>query len=199
MSIAVIGAGGIGQAFASQVVRAGFDVLISNSRGPESLISVVETLGPRAKAVTVQEAAAADMVLISIPWIHQPEALAPLPNWGGRIVIDPSNPFLPPNFAIADLGGRTSSEVFADLVPGAKLVKAFNTLPTKVLASDPNEAGGKRVIVYSGDDAESKGEVARLIEKMGFVAIDLGGLVSGGRLQQVPGGPFAGSNIIKMP
>ena len=97
----------------------------------------------------------------------------------------------------ATLYGWTSSQVLADLVPGARVVKAANTLGAAVLGSDPHEAGGRRVIFLSGDDAEAKSEVSAPFEDAGLVAIDLGGLVSGGALQQL-GGPLAGVNLIKL-
>jgi 8-hydroxy-5-deazaflavin:NADPH oxidoreductase len=96
----------------------------------------------------------------------------------------PTNPIGPPDFQPFDLGGRSSSEVVASLVPGARLVKAFNTLPSALLGQSPQQANGRRVLFYSGDDAEAKAEVGRLIERLGLAGIDLGGLVSGGRLQQ---------------
>jgi predicted dinucleotide-binding enzyme len=100
---------------------------------------------------------------------------------------------------VADLGGRTSSEVVAEQAPGARLVKAFNTLPPPVLAADPRQAGGARVIFLSGDDGAAKTTVRALLQRLGFAAVDLGGLVSGGRLQQFPGGPLPALNLIKLP
>jgi predicted dinucleotide-binding enzyme len=198
MSIGIIGAGGIGQAFAKRLANVGMDAAISNSRGPESLAPFVRQLGPHIRAVSPQEAAQADLVLVAIPWSRLTEALSGLPAWNGRIVIDPTNPLIPPNFRMADLDGRTSSEVVADLVPGARLVKAFNTLPPNLIEADPHEAGGQRVLFYAGDDACAKAEVARLIDRMGFAGVDLGGLVEGGKMQQFPGGPLPSLNLIRL-
>jgi len=128
MKIGIIGAGGIGQAFAGQLVKAGYEVVLSNSRGPESLAGLVGALGPRAKAGTRQLAAQADVVVLSVNWVHVPKALADLPAWGGRILIDATNPVLEPGFRLAELHGSTSSEVVASLAPGARLVKVGNTL-----------------------------------------------------------------------
>src|SRR5690606_919804 len=119
----IIGAGNIGQAIATQMLRAGQKVIIANSRGPETLGDVIEQLGSGATAVTVQEAAAADVVAVAIPWDFIPDALAGLPGWNDRIVIDANNAVTQPDFKAADLGGRSSSEVFAELVPGARVVK----------------------------------------------------------------------------
>lgn len=197
MKIGIIGAGAIGQAYARQFARAGHHIILSNSRGPASLTDAVRELGAGAKAGTLSEAAAADIVLLAITWQQLPLALTSLPAWNGRIVIDATNPILP-GFVIAELNGRTSSEVVASLVPGARLVKAGNTLPTALAAADPREAGGNRVLFVSGDDADAKAQVAALFEQAGFAPVDLGGLVSGGRLQQFPGGPLPALNLIKL-
>lgn len=196
--VGIIGAGAIGQAMAKQVIRAGLRVTLSNSRGPASLADLVKQLGPHASVGTVRDAAAADIVFLSVTWEHLRSALAEVPSWGGRIVIDATNPVLQPGFRLAELGGRNSSEVVTDLLPGARLVKAFNTLLAAVLASDPNQAGGKRVVFLSGDDAEAKSTVGHLIDQLGFLGIDLGSLAIGGRLQQFPGGPLPALNLIKL-
>lgn len=130
--------------------------------------------------------------------MQKARALAGLPPWGGRIVIDATNPISMPGFEVADLGGRTSSEVVAEMLPGARLVKAFNTLTPEVLGADPHEGGGQRVIFFSGNDSTAKAEFARLLKDVGFAGIDLGGLVSGGRMQQFPRGPLPTLNLIKL-
>ena len=105
----------------------------------------------------------------------------------------------PEGFRPFDLGGRPSSQVVADRLTGARVVKAFNTLPAAVLASDPLTNGGRRMLFVSGDDAPAKQEVAQLIDRLGFVAIDLGDFEMGRRLQQFPGGPLAGINMVQFP
>jgi 8-hydroxy-5-deazaflavin:NADPH oxidoreductase len=140
----------------------------------------------------VRDAAAADIVVLAVMWPDVPQAVDGL-EWEGRILIDPTNDFDP-----SDLDGRTSSEVVADLVAPARLVKAGNTVGAAVLGSDPHQAGGHRVIFLSGDDAGAKTEVAALFDQAGFFVIDLGGLREGGRVQQV-GGPLAGHNLIRFP
>jgi predicted dinucleotide-binding enzyme len=191
-SVGIIGAGRIGQAIARAARRAGRRVVIANSRGPESLTSIVEALGDGVSAGTVRDASAADIVVLAVPWPRVPQAVDGLP-WDGRIVIDPTNDFDP-----SDLDGRTSSEVVADLVAPARVVKAANTLGAGVLASEPHEAGGQRVIFISGDDADAKSQVAALFEEAGFFVVDLGGLREGGRMQQVRS-PLAGLNLIHLP
>lgn len=197
MKIGIIGAGAIGQAFAGQAVKAGFDVILSNSRGPASLAGLVGELGAHARAGTREEAAKAEVVFLAVPWTQVPTALSGLPGFGGRILIDASNPVLLPGFRLAELGGRTSSEVVASLAPGARVVKAVNTLLAAMLAADPRQAGGRRVLFLSGDDAGAKGEVGAILEKIGFATIDLGGLASGGKLQQFPGGPLPALDLVK--
>lgn len=123
--------------------------------------------------------------------------MAGLSGWNGRIVVDANNPIEAPLFQPADLGGRTSSDVFADMVPGARVVKAFNHLSTAVLAGDPASEGGRRVLFYSGDDAAAKAEIGALIDRLGFFGIDLGDLATGGRLVQFPGGPLPAHNLVK--
>ena len=198
MTIGIIGSGAIGTAFARTLARAGIDATISNSRGPESLNDLVQELGPSIKAGTREEAARADIVFIAVNWTKLPAALAGLPDWNGRIVIDANNPIEAPLFKPVDLKGRVSSEVVADLVPGARVVKAFNHLRAEVLARDPRADGGQRVLFYSGDDSAAKAEVAALIDRIGFTGIDLGSLAVGGKLAQFPGGPLPNQNLVKV-
>ena len=188
--------GGIGSAFAGHVAKAGYELIISNSRGPETLRDVAEQLGPNVKASVVREAATADIIFLSVTWPPLKNIAAAILG-DGKIVIDATNPFLP-NFQVADLGGKTSSEVVASWIPGAKIVKAFNTLATATLAADPAENGGSRVMFYSGDDPEAKATVADIISRIGFAGIDLGSLADGGKLQQFPGGSLATLNLIQL-
>jgi predicted dinucleotide-binding enzyme len=189
--LGIIGAGRIGQAMAHTAQRAGRTAVISNSRGPDSLASVVSALGEGVSAGTVEQAAGASIVVLGVPWSTVPEAVRGL-DWRDQIVIDATN-----DFDGSDLDGRTSSELVADLVAPAPVVKAANTLVAALLASDPNEAGGRRVIFLSGDDANAKSEVVALFEAAGFSPIDLGGLSTGGSMQQV-GGPLSGINLIQL-
>ena len=198
MSIGIIGAGNIGLAVAKTLARAGIAATIANSRGPESLKESVAALNPTIKAGTREQAASADMVVIAVNWSKLPEAVAGLPAWGGRIVIDANNPIEAPLFKPVDLHGLVSSQVVADLVTGARLVKAFNHLRADVLASDPHADGGRRVLFYSGDDSAAKAEVGTLIDRIGFAGIDLGPLAIGGKLAQFPGGPLPNQNLVRI-
>jgi len=164
--------------------------VIANSRGPESLSSVVSTLGDGVSAGTVDEVASAGIV-VAVPWDRVPEAVHGL-EWNGQVVVDATN-----DWAADDLDGRTSSELVADLVPGARVVKAGNTLGAEVLGSDPQEAEGRRVIFISGDDADAKADVVAVFEDAGFATIDLGSLATGGAIQQIHH-PLAGVNLIRL-
>jgi predicted dinucleotide-binding enzyme len=198
VSIGIIGAGNIGLAVAKTLSRAGIAATIANSRGPASLKEAVAVLGPTIKAGTREQAAAADIVVIAVNWSKLPAAVAGLPAWDGRIVIDANNPIEAPLFKPVDLHGRISSEMVAELVKGARLVKAFNHLRAEILASDPRADGGRRVLFYSGDDSVAKADVGALIDRLGFAGIDLGPLALGGRLAQFPGGPLPNQNLVKI-
>ena len=123
MTIGIIGAGNIGLAVAKTLARAGITATIANSRGPDSLEVAVAPLGPIIKPGTREEAASADTVLIAVNWSKLRVALAGLPAWGGRIVIDANNPIEGPLFKPAELQGLLSSQVVAGLVTGARVVK----------------------------------------------------------------------------
>jgi len=124
-SVGIIGAGRLGQAMARTALRAGRRVVIANSRGPGSLASVVSALGDGVSAGTVDEAASAGIIVIAVPWDRVPEAVRSL-TLDRQVVIDATN-----DFAADDLQGRTSSELVADLVPGARVVRpATHLAPT---------------------------------------------------------------------
>lgn len=197
MRIGIIGAGAIGSAIARALASANIDAVIANSRGPASLASLETELGSHIKAVTVEEAARSDIVFLAVNWSKIPAAVRDLPSWQGRIVIDANNPIEAPAFRPFDLGGRTSSEVVADLLPGARVVKAFNHLRPALLSSDPGAEGGHRVLFVAGDDAAAKKEVAQLIGRLGFFALDIGPLADGGKMFQFPAGPLPSLNLVK--
>ena len=198
MKIGTIGAGAIGASFAHWLAQAGIPAILSNSHGPDSLADLVARIGGPIRAATRDEAAAQDLVLVAVNWLKLPAALGGLPDFGGRIVIDANNPIISPSFELADLHGRLSTEVFADHVPGARVVKAFNHLPAKLLAQSPHTLSGRRVLFFAGTDAPAKAEVATLIEKIGFFGVDLGLLTEGGRAINVPGGTLTMQNLIRI-
>jgi predicted dinucleotide-binding enzyme len=198
MKIGTIGAGTVAQAIARHAVSHGHQIVLSNSRGPASLAGLAEDLGPLASAGTPAEAAAAEVVVLAVGWPQVPDAVAVLPPFDGRIVIDATNQFVspPPHFEIADLGELTGSEYVASLLPGARVVKAFNTLYGQYIAADPHHEAGRQVLFLAGDDADAKATVRDLTAGFGFAPVDLGGLREGGRLMQL-GGPLSGLHVLK--
>lgn len=196
-SIGIIGAGQIGRAIATALARHGIPATLANSRGPASLAETVAALGPSVSAGARAEAASKDIVFVAVNWSKLEAALAGLPDFAGRIVVDANNPIEAPLFKPFDLGARSSSEVFAGLVPGARVVKAFNHLRPNLVSDNPSDRGGRRVLFYSGDDAEAKAQVGALIDRLGFFGIDLGTLAVGGRLVQFPGGPLPALDLVK--
>ena len=214
MTIGIIGAGALGSNVARLLAKSGIPATISNSRGPETLTGLVAELGPSIKAGTARDAASADIVLVAVRWVDLEGALGDLPAWNGRIVIDGTNPvqFLDPDSPDAkdpnnplaaygikavDLGSRHSTEVFRAMVPGARVVKAFNHLDVNVLP-EPSVSGGQRILFYSGDDGDAKAELRKLIEQTGYFPVDLGVLDAGGPLTSLPFGPLAGINVVKI-
>jgi predicted dinucleotide-binding enzyme len=190
MNIGIVGAGNIGANAARLFAKAGHDVRIANSRSPESLAALVAEIGPRAQAATPSDAVAfGDVVLIAIPWVAKEEVIPEAGPYDGKIVIDAMNPYTE-DFEIEDLGERTSSEITRTLVPGARVVKAFNTIYYRRLAADgkPRGAEGRLAIPVAADDAGAKAVVMQLIDEIGFDAVDSGNLHDGGRRQQ-PGTP----------
>lgn len=195
-TIGIIGAGNIGKTVAAHLVKNGYSVKISNSKHPDSLKETILQLGNGATAVTAIEAAQADIVFLALPWI-QVKTLTQIANWNNKIVIDATNHFVTPDFQVADLGNRSSSEVVQDYLPGARIVKAFNTLYFKILEANPVVANGHRVLFVSGDDKEAKVQVSDMIKDIDFAPVDLGSLSVGGKLQQAKGA-LSIMNFIKL-
>lgn len=197
MQFGTIGAGTIGQAVGRHVLNAGHEVIFSNSRGPDSLSTLITELGPQASAGTVSQAAAAEMVLLAPPWDNVPEALAGLPDWNGRIVIDATNQFSIATRQLADLGNQTGSEYVASLLPGARMIKAFNTLYARYIAPNPQHQAGRQLLFYAGDDTDAKTQFHTLFDTIGFAPVDIGPLRDGGRLMQMDGGPLSALHALK--
>ena len=149
-----------------------------------------------AEAASVTEAGAQELVLLALPWSAVPDALDSLPDWQGRILVDATNPFVAFDpLRLADLEGRSASVVVAGHAPGARVVKAFNSITMANFEKGPRQGDARRVLFVSGDDVASKQTVQRLITELGYSPIDLGGLDDGGRMQQ-PGGPLAGPDLL---
>ena len=198
MEIGTIGAGDFAQAFARRALQTGHKVKLSNSRGPESLREIVNQLGPGAMAVTKEEAAACEMVLLAVPWDNVPETLASLPKWKNQILIDGTNPFhgKAGNFTLANVGNLSTSQLVAALAPRARVVKALNNMIVPNLEADPVVNGARRVAFISADDDNAKKRVQTLLDGFGYSVIDLGNLRDGGLMQQA-GGPLAGRDLFE--
>lgn len=196
MSYSIIGSGAIGTALARQFARKNIPVRIANSRGPASIAPLAAELGSAIEPATLEEALAADIVILAVPFTAVGDTVAGIDNWQGRIVIDATNAIDFSDFSPADLGGALSSDFVASQLPGARLVKAFNTLPAAVLADEPEVDGGRRTIFVSSNDENATAAATNLIDALGFAPLALGRIDEGGRLQQF-GGALAVHSLIK--
>jgi len=196
-SIGIIGAGYIGGAIAMRLGAKGIAATIANSRGPETLANLIAKAGPSITAGTREEAASKDIVFVSVNWPKLRDALADLPDWNGRILVDTNNPMQRPPLPPIDIAGRASTSLVEAWAPRARVVKAFNHHYYMNLEKAPDAEGGRRVLFYAGDDQAAKAEVAKLIEQLGFFGIDLGDIAHGSRLFQSPGGPLIAHDFVK--
>jgi predicted dinucleotide-binding enzyme len=189
MKIGIIGSGNIGATAARLVAHAGHEVAVSNSRGGAGLDGLIAELGGRGRATGIEEAARfGAVVLLAVPF-GKYETL-PAEAFEGKVVIDANNyyPQRDGRFAQLDGGETTSSELLASHLKGARLVKGFNTIWFEHLAKQGDTSlpvEERRAIFIAGDDEEAKRTAARLIEEIGFAAVDTGSLGEGGRRQQV--------------
>ena len=187
-TVGLIGSGPIAQALAHHLVAAQIPTYVSNSRGPDSLTDLVADLGAPARAVTVEQAAKADVVILALPFLRVPELAQVAPDWTGRTVVDATNEFAqytPAYSGQVDLGEETSSEWVARHLPGATIIKAFNTMSSSYLAADPRHHDGRQVVFYAGDDMTACADFDRLISGLGFAPVYVGGLRQGGKLMQL--------------
>src|SRR5262245_29241873 len=152
MEMGTIGAGAFAQAFAKRALKAGHKLKLSNSRGLDSLRELVDQLGLGATAVTREEAAACEMVLLAVPWDNVPETLASLPKWNNQILIDGTNPFhgKAGNFTAAEIENLSTSQLVVSLAPVARVVKALNNMTVPNLEADPVVNGGATSCIYFG-------------------------------------------------
>jgi predicted dinucleotide-binding enzyme len=192
-TIGFIGAGHIGSQVARLAVAADYDVVISNSRGPETLAALVQELGPKARAATAQAAAeSGELVVVSIPLkAYRTVPVAPLV---GKIVIDTNNYYPQRDGHIAELDQEqaTSTELLQAHLPKSKVVKVFNHIYAAELTTHGSPAGtpNRRALVIAGDDAQAKTKVTELLNQFGFDAVDAGSAKDSWRIQ--PGTPAYG-------
>src|SRR5580765_2150205 len=186
-TIGFIGAGHIGSQVARLAISHGHDVVISNSRGPETLAALAAELGPGARAATAMEAAkAGDMVVVTVPLKNYREVpVAPL---AGKIVIDTNNYYPQRDGHISELDNEstTTAELLQAHLPTSKVVKAFNHIYAAELTTHGQPAGSKnrRALVIAGDDPSAKAAVTRLLDEFGFDTVDAGPLKEGWRIQR---------------
>jgi 8-hydroxy-5-deazaflavin:NADPH oxidoreductase len=201
MKVGFLGAGAVAGTFGRHLIIAGHTVVVSNSRGPETLAKFIADLGPGSVAGTREQAAECDVVILAVHWVRVREALKGI-DWRGRILIDATNAHMDPKPDIslagvtrsrAALKGRTSSEIVAEMAVGARLVKSISSMPMRWIQDfSPNKP--HTVIFTSGDDTEAKQLVIELINSTGLVAIDLGSLAIGGAMHEV-GAPLSGLDL----
>lgn len=172
MSYAIIGFGAIGQALARAFARNNIEVAVASRRPPEALLPQAQAIGPTVVPTTLQEALEADVIFLAVLFEGHREVAKALSNWQGKTIIDAMNGF------------GVSSAVVAKAFPGARLVKGFNHLLARTLATDPHVKGGRRVVFLSSDDESATASVAALAEQLGFAPVDLGKLEEGGALVQ---------------
>jgi hypothetical protein len=198
VKIAIIGSGKIGSTAARLFIGAGHEVAIANRRGPQSLEPLQRELGAALQPASIEDAVRfGDVVLVAVP-LHAIDAL-PAASFAGKIVVDANNyyPNRDGHIPELDRDETTSSELLARHLPGARVVKAFNTMYYATLgeAGDPSKPEDDRLALFvAGDDQQAKQVAIDLIEQLGFAAMDNGSLADGGRRQQ-PGSPIYNTNL----
>jgi predicted dinucleotide-binding enzyme len=195
MSYAILGSGAIGGALAKQFARSKIKAVMASRRGAASLKETLQDFAPTVSATETTNAMDADVIILAVPFGEAGEVARLRNDWFGKIVVDATNAIEFPAFKPLDLGGRPSSQVVAEQFKGAKVVKAFNTLPAAVLADEPRRSEGRRTIFVSGDHADANEQVASLVTLLGFSPLILGRLDEGGLLQQF-GGPLTLHSLI---
>lgn len=195
-TLGLIGSGRIGSTLAKLAIAAGIDVVLSNSRGPETLAALAAELGDKARAGTPEEAAAADIVVATVPFRAYQQL--PTDQLVGKVVIDTGNYSSARDGHIADLdaGGTTSSELLQRQLPRSRVVKAFNNIYFQHLAvlARPAGAADRTALPIAGDDTEAKTAAAQLINALGYDTFDIGDLSQSWRIQpDTPayGAPYA--------
>jgi len=184
MTYSIVGTGNVGRTLASFFAKAGVEVALANTRGLEAVEPIARQLGGRIVASSLDEALGSDVILFAVQFLSFKDVGSVRLDWTGKVVVDVTNAaFLPQEVQDRELQGRLSSEVNAERVPGAKLVKAFNQLPMQVLSS-PVPNGGRRVVFIASDHEDASAKVASLAGDLGFAPIEVGKIGEGGRLIQ---------------
>ena len=194
MSYAIVGSGSVGTALATQFARRGIEVAVTNTRGPESLVALVNRLGPAVRPVALEQALEAGIIIFAVPFASHEGVARTRADWSGKTVIDAMNCR---DMNLEPIGGLQSSDFVANALPGAKVVKTFNQLPAGLLAREPNEGAGRRVMFVAGNHEDANAEVASLVSALGFAPIVLGRVDQGGRLLRYRG-PLVLQNLIML-
>ncbi len=197
MKIAIVGAGHVGKTYGKLLVQGGHEVILTWSKNAASLARATEEIGHGARhadpAVAVNEA---ELVLFAPRWEHIEAAVRAAGSWAGKLVVDASNPYNPQRDGYVDLGTQNASQVVIAALPGARYVKALNTLPVEegFVTNSAGRTGEDRVVLFmSGDDAEAKANVADIISAIGFEPFDLGSVAESA--QQQPEGDYYGGEF----
>lgn len=201
MNYAIIGSGQIGTALAKAFALRNIPVGIANTRGPQTLASLAEELGPSVVPQSIEEAYKADVIFIAVPFPAHNALAKRFEQWNGKTLVDVTNTLDLTPQERDELGGQLSSEVVAEAFVGAKLVKAFNHLPATRLGSNPPVTGQRQVVFVSSNDADASAAVAAVAVELGFAPIELGRLDQGGVALHVVDGQPGGllfQNLVKL-
>lgn len=197
----IVGSGPVGKTLAGLFARAGIDVRVANSRGPQSLASIARELGRHVVPGTLERALDADVIFLAVGFLQVPAVAAERTDWTGKIVVDVTNALQPAQLRETERRGLLPSQINAEFVAGAKLVKAFNHLPIQKLGMDPQVEGQRQVVFVSSNDAEASSTIAALAAALGFAPVELGRLDEGGAALNVldsrPGGLLF-QNLVKV-
>jgi predicted dinucleotide-binding enzyme len=193
MTYSIIGSGNVGSALARQFARSGIAVGVANTRGPDSIETLEKELSGYVTALTLQDAVKADVVVLAVPFSAHGDVARAAEQWADKIVVDAMNTYgVPPEV----LKGQPSTVVVAAAFPGARVVKTFNQLPAKLLATNPVEHGGRRIMFLAGDHAQATVAISKLVGDLGFAPIVLGTLSEAGKLLD-KGGALVLQNLIR--
>jgi len=198
MKYAIIGSGEIGTALARAFARKNIEVAIANSRGPKTVASLTEELGPSIFPRSVQDACEAEIIFLAVPFTAHQDVAKQFKQWNGKIIVDTTNTF---HVAPEDLGGLLSSEIVSKAFVGARLVKGFNHLPAAQLGTNPPVKGQRQAVFLSSNDADASATVAAAATQLGFAPIEVGKLDQGGvPLHFVDGQPggILFQNLVKL-
>jgi predicted dinucleotide-binding enzyme len=177
MKYAIIGSGKIGTALARVFARNNIGFAIANSRGPETLTSLREELGPSVSPQSIEDASKAAIIFLAVPFPAHKDVAKQSKQWKGKIIVDTTNTF---HVTPEELGSALSSEVVSLAFAGARLVKGFNHLPAAQLGTNPSPNGHRQAVFLSSNDADASATVASLATQLGFAPVELGRLDKGG-------------------